>query len=66
MKHAMPKRETLGKVSTYLRNKGFTSGGQTDNRRFFRGNASVPNSVKVGKGTHVHRIRSSKQLRKAS
>lgn len=34
MKNRMPKRETVGKKSSYLRNKGFSSGGQTENRRF--------------------------------
>ncbi len=62
----MPKRETVGKKSSYLRNKGFSSGGQTENRRFFRGTSLVPNSVKIGKGIHVHRTRSLKQVKKAS
>lgn len=64
MKNAMEKRETIGKVSTYLRTKGFSSGGQSRSRAGRRNTGLIPNSVKIGAGKHVIRIRSLNQFKK--
>ena len=69
MKHGMPKRETLGKQSTFLKSlKTRKNKGQSENRELYRENKIVPNSSK-GKGGLRHGInviRSRKQLRRAS
>ena len=64
MKHAMVTRESLGKKSTFLRNRGFSYGGQSQQRSDMKATSEIPNSTKIGGGKHVHRIRSSKQMRK--
>lgn len=70
MKNRMPTRESLGKISSYLRMFGFNHGGQTDARQAFRQETGLqnttPNSTKVGSRGSVFQIpiRSFKQIRK--
>lgn len=70
MKNAMPKRETIGKISTFLRMKGFNSGGQSSARQTDRREHGLqnelPNSTKVGSRGSMHQvpIRNTRQLRR--
>ena len=62
MKNAMVKREKIGKISSFLRSKGFSTGSQSESRKLERGTSKLPSSTKIGAGQHIHRIRSLKQL----
>ena len=62
----MPKRKKIGKISTFLRQFGSQHGGQSAFRSELRNTNEIPNSTKRGAGDHVLRIRSRKQIKKAS
>lgn len=62
----MQKRKKLGKISTFLRQFGSNHGGQSTFRSDLRSANEIPNSTKRGAGNHVLRIRSRKQIKKAS